>query len=375
MTFPTLYKRTSTGAVQQWTITVVGRTYFTESGQVGGAIKTSKPTVCTGKNEGKANATTDEEQARVEAQAKYDKQLKSKYKTDINQVDSITFISPTLASPLKKRTKPLKFPAAIQIKYNGVCCIIDKEYGSRTRTGEIFYNIRHINRELKAFFDTNPDVVLHGELYNYDKRENLNQLVELVAVTRKDKDITIPLMMDSEAIVQYYVYDGYVKGKENLPYHARIKYLHDLIKAAGLQFVIPAPTTIVKDESEVAAFYDTAVADKQEGAILRMLDMPYVHKRTTDILKYKVSETAEFLAVGFLEGTGNWVGIAKKAVMVLPNGKTFNCNMKGTQAFLREVFNNQHKYVNKFYITDFQNYSEYGIPQIAYTGLEERKIS
>lgn len=375
MQFPTLYKRTSTGAVQQWTIRVVGNSYITESGQVGGKIKVSKPTACEGKNDGKTNSTTDTEQAAVEAQAKYDKQLKSKYKTDINEVDTITFISPTLASPLKKRTKPLVFPAAIQVKYNGVCCIIDKEYGSRTRTGEIFYNIRHINRELKSFFDANPDVVLHGELYNYELRENLNQLVELVAVTRKDKDITLPLMFDSEKIVRYYVYDGYFKGKEHYPYHTRIKWIHDKIKEAGLEFVIPAPTTIVKDEADVADFYNNAVEDKQEGAILRMLNMPYVHKRTTDILKYKVSESAEFLCTGFLEGKGDWKGIAKKAIMLLPNGKTLNCNMRGTKAFLKEVWENPAKFRNKYYITDFQNYSEYGIPQIAYTGLEERKIS
>jgi ATP-dependent DNA ligase len=375
MQFPTLYKRTSTGAVQQWTIRVVANTYITESGQLGGVIKVSKPTACFGKNEGKANATTDDEQAAIEAQAKYDKQLKSKYKTDINEVDTITFISPTLASPLKKRKKPLVFPAYIQVKYNGVCCIIDKEYGSRTRTGEIYYNIRHINRELKSFFDANPNVVLHGELYNYDLRENLNQLIELVAVTRKDKDITIPLMFDSEQIVRYYVYDGYIKGKESEPYHKRIKELHGLIAAHGLQYVIPAPTHTVMNKEEVAEFFDNSVADKQEGVILRMINAPYEHKRTVNILKYKVSETAEFLCTGFLEGTGNWVGIAKKAVMLLPNGKTLNCNIKGTQDFLREVMNNRHKYVNKYYITEFQNYSEYGIPQIAYTGLVERKIS
>ncbi len=372
MQFPTLYKRTSTGAIQQWTIRVVGNTYITESGQVGGAIKVSKPTVCEGKNEGKANATTATEQAAVEAQAKYDKQLKSKYKTDINEVDTITFISPTLASPLKKRTKPLVFPAAIQVKYNGVCCIIDKEFGSRTRTGEIFYNIRHINRELKSFFDANPDVVLHGELYNYDLRENLNQLVELVAVTRKDKDITIPLMLESEKIVQYYVYDGYVKGKESEPYHKRIKMLHDLIAAHGLTYVIPAPTVIVENEEEVAGFYNAAVEDKQEGAILRMLDMPYVHKRTIDILKYKQSDSEEFLGIGFEEGKGNWAGCAKKLRCVLPDGKTFNSNISGTMEFLKTVWENQSKYLNKRYTVDFQCYSEYGVPQLPYTNLLAR---
>lgn len=370
MTFPTLYKRTSTGAIQQWSIEVVGSTYLTSSGQVGGAISTTKPTKCKGKNVGKSNETTDEEQAQIEAKAKWDKQVKKKYKEDPKDVDDYSFISPTLASPLKKRTKPLVFPAYIQTKYNGVCCIIDKEFGSRSRTGEVFYNIRHINAELKAFFDENPDVVLHGELYNYEMRENLNQLVELVAVTRKDKDITPDLVVASEEIVRLYVYDGYIKGKQDVAYKNRISTLHDLIK--DLKYVHRAPTYVVNNDEDIQEFFDRQVADGEEGAIVRMMNMPYVHKRTQDIVKYKVSESEEFLCTGFLEGKGDWEGIAKKAIMILPNGKTFNCNMKGSREFLREVLENQSKYTQKKYICDFQNYSEYGIPQIAYTGLLER---
>ena len=177
MTFPQLYKRTSTGAVQIWTIEVVGNTFFTKSGQIDGKIQTSKPTICVGMNIGKANETTPQEQALIEAKAKYDKQLKSKYKLSIDDIDKKDFISPTLATLPKKRTKPIVFPAYIQTKYNGVCCIADKEFGTRTRTGEIFYNVKHIHNELKQFFIDNPDVVLHGELFNYDMRRKLNRLL------------------------------------------------------------------------------------------------------------------------------------------------------------------------------------------------------
>lgn len=372
MTFPLLFKRTSTGAVQQWTIEVIGNSYVTRSGQVGGAISETKPTICEAKNLGKANASTAEQQAIIEAQAKYDKQLKSKYKLDANDIDTKTFISPTLASPLKNRKKPVVYPAYIQIKYNGVCCIIDSEFGSRSRKGEIFYNIRHINAELKQFFIDNPDVVLHGELFNHELRENLNRLIELVAVTRKEKDLTPDLIVASEDIVRFYVYDGYIKGKEKDPYHKRIRDIHNAIANSGLQYVLRAPTHVVKNEEETLDFFNKTLADKQEGAILRMMNMPYVNKRTIDILKYKGFESEEFPCIGFEEGTGDWAGIAKKCVMTLPNGKTLNCNMRGTQEFLREVWNNQAKYVGKTYICDFQNYSEYGIPQIAYTGLVER---
>ncbi len=370
MQFPTLYKRTSTGAIQQWTVEVRGDSYVTRSGQVGGAISETKPTICEAKNIGKANASTAEEQAIIEAQAKYDKQLKSKYKLDMNNIDTKTFISPTLASPLKDRKKPIIYPALIQIKYNGVCCIIDTEFGSRSRKGEIFYNIKHINKELEPFFAENPDIVLHGELYNYDLRSNLNRLIKLVAVTRKEKDLTPELIAESEEVVQYYVYDGYIKGKESDPYWKRIKEIHQ--KLAGLKYVIPAPTQFIAKEEDTIAFFDEHVADGQEGAILRMTDMPYVNKRTKDILKIKQSDSEEFLGISFEEGTGNWTGCAKKLKCVLPNGETFNSNISGTMEFLKSVWDNQSEYVGKQYTVDFQCYSEYGVPQLPYTNLISR---
>jgi len=266
MKFPTLYKRTSTGAIQTWKTVVEDNTYYTESGQIDGKATRSKPTICVGVNIGRSNEKSPEQQAIIEAQAKFDKQLKSKYKEDVNDVDIINFISPTLARLPKNRKKPIVFPALIQTKYNGVCCVADAEFGTRTRTGEIFYNIKHIYNELKAFFIDNPDVVLHGELFNYDLRRNLNQLVELVAVTRKPKDLTPELIAESEKIVQYWIYDGYIKGKQHEPYHKRIKYIQDKIK--GLKYLHPAPTTVVNNEDEIATFFADSLADGQEGAIL-----------------------------------------------------------------------------------------------------------
>ena len=79
MKLETIYKKTKTGATQEWTIEVVGNKYRTHSGQVGGAITTNEWTVVYGKNVGKANGTTDSEQALKEAEAKRTKKLESGY--------------------------------------------------------------------------------------------------------------------------------------------------------------------------------------------------------------------------------------------------------------------------------------------------------
>jgi hypothetical protein len=55
-----LYKKTSTGKIQEWRIEVQKNKYITVSGQVDGKKIISEPTYCTPKNVGRANATTAE---------------------------------------------------------------------------------------------------------------------------------------------------------------------------------------------------------------------------------------------------------------------------------------------------------------------------
>ena len=55
MMFDTIYKKTATGATQQWTIEVEGNKLRSISGQVGGKLTTASWTECFGKNTGKAN--------------------------------------------------------------------------------------------------------------------------------------------------------------------------------------------------------------------------------------------------------------------------------------------------------------------------------
>ena len=73
MKLDTLYKRTTTGATQSWEIEVDSNKFRTISGQLDGKKITNNWTVCDGKNIGKANATTGEEQALKEAEAKHQK--------------------------------------------------------------------------------------------------------------------------------------------------------------------------------------------------------------------------------------------------------------------------------------------------------------
>ena len=73
MNLPTLYSRTSTGAIQIWTIIVEYDAYRTVHGQLNGRLQTTEWTICKPKNEGKVNATTADEQALKDAKTLWKK--------------------------------------------------------------------------------------------------------------------------------------------------------------------------------------------------------------------------------------------------------------------------------------------------------------
>lgn len=364
--FPTLYKRNTNGSIQEWTIVVDGNSFWSEHGQHGGAIVTDKPTFCEAKNIGKKNETTAEEQAILEAQSKYDKKLRQKHYLSIEDVDKESWIQPMLAKPLKDRKKEITWPVMLNIKYNGCRCIITKD-GAFSRKGEEFFNIKHIRDSLKRVFEKYPDLVLDGELFNESLKNNLNRLIKLVAVTRKEKDLTTELIKESEEIVRFYIYDGYFKGKENVPYEERFKQITSITK--DIKYCKEVLWEYANNEIEVKEFADKIIAKGHEGAILRIKDMPYQHKRSHDLLKIKNFIDAEFEVVDIESGSGNWEGIAKRIICRLDNGKTFASNVRGTMEHLRQALEEKEKYIGKKVTVEFQEYSEYGVPLIGYTNL------
>ena len=82
---------------------------------------------------------------------------------------------PMLAYPVS--TKPIDYskPVFMQPKLDGVRCVIQYDAGKVTaysRTGKEWKNIDHILAELCPFFSKHPNVILDGELYNHDFKDD-----------------------------------------------------------------------------------------------------------------------------------------------------------------------------------------------------------
>ena len=85
---PTLFSRTSTGAVQTWQMVVDGNQYYVISGQQDGKKVQSEPTICEAKNIGRANATTPAEQALMDEEEAEIAKIVKKYNQRMAAIDT-----------------------------------------------------------------------------------------------------------------------------------------------------------------------------------------------------------------------------------------------------------------------------------------------
>ena len=100
-------------------------------------------------------------------------------------------IKPMLAYKVDKKPVDWSENVFIQPKLDGVRCVIylDEQENIRcfSRTGKEFHNLQHIKDSLHDFFkmetefSANTDVILDGELYNHDLRDNFEKIISCVS--------------------------------------------------------------------------------------------------------------------------------------------------------------------------------------------------
>ena len=118
----TIYKIDTKGKTRFITISVDGSTIIQESGLLDGKSVTNI-SQCEGKNIGKVNETTPENQAIIEAVAKIKKKLSEEYFESVETAQTVEYISPMLAKDFKKESKKVIYPCYVQPKMDGMRCL------------------------------------------------------------------------------------------------------------------------------------------------------------------------------------------------------------------------------------------------------------
>lgn len=380
----TLYKIDTIGRLREWTMNIDGDKFYAIKGLVEGKKTQDKPTLATPKNVGKANETTGESQARFEAQAKFKKKLDTGYALTKEKAQFKKYYEPMLALSYKDRKGELNYPLYSQPKLDGIRCVVRKEDDvliGRSRNGKEIECIPHILDSLKGFFMAYPNAILDGELYNHEYKDNFNKITSLVrkqrpvrsakmtdkAFAKKEKEYQKRLDEAKESI-QYWVYDLPRLNNmvsEKLSFDLRSSELKNKLMTNG--HIVLVETLEVYSESNLDHIYGQYLEQGYEGQMVRKDASYECKKRSKNLLKRKEFMDAEYRVTGIDIGNGNRTGTAKHLVCYCEKTKqTFNSNIKGSFAYLKEIYDNRKEYIGKLATIKFFQLTPDGIPRFPY---------
>jgi DNA ligase 1 len=416
--FPTLYNTTiGTGREKQWSIEVLevsDNHYIVRSqhGVRGGKLVTHDTDITEGKNIGKSNETTTQQQAILEAERDWTKKVKQGYEEDkpivkkklirvsklvdnqeqtggVEPIKESKLLKPMLALELDLEKPNIKFPAYIQPKLDGVRCLIyynsvgDIVFQSRQNT--IYEPFEHIVPELKVLFSSflegseqlkdpklveqlkDPklveqlkDLVIDGELYIHGAA-----FEKITSIVRRSKT------KHAEAsTIKYHIYDCFYSGnteKNNIGYGKRYEALKKAFAKHSFTNIVLVETKVANDMGEIEALHThyTKLQEPYEGIMIRNKDSPYKQQgRSKDLLKYKKFHDDEFVVIGHHEGTGAHKGTpifeceSKSKV-----GKTFSVTMQGSIEGRKKMLENVQSYYGKQLTVKYQEISADGAPR------------
>jgi len=339
MILPTLYKTTKTGKVQVCKISTVKDIIETEYGQLNGKMQ-FEHTPCEPKNVGRSNETTGIEQAEKEAQAKWDKKVKSGYSEDISA-------PVTVQLPRKVgKWEPKRFKAGhiSTPKYNGINIIYRMDDYGRislwSRGGDARPPIPHLEADIKAFMDTVGSKEINVELYKHGEH-----LQDIQSAVTKPKELSTKLVAK--------VFDICDK---NSVYSIRREMMNEVVDTTYVQV---ARGVVCDTLEDIEAHYKKCLVEGLEGTVIYSPDNIYVHnQRASDIWKYKPVLDAEFEIVGY-EIDKNKCPVW---IMQTATGKQFKAKPKGERELLQQIAFNAAEYIGRWGTVEYEMLSKDGKP-------------
>jgi len=228
-----------------------------------------------------------------------------------------------LAYPVSAKPIDYSKPVFIQPKLDGVRCLIQADskhlihpmVTAYSRTGKEWKNIDHILQALVPFFTKHPNVVLDGELYNHDFKDDFESIISMVRKTKPDAEARAK----SRDNVQFHCYD-FVNKK--MKFSTRHLWLNRNLKESYC--IKSVNTLLVKDDVDASVWHRSNLNYGYEGSIVR-LDTPYQCKRSHSLRKFKDFSDAEANIVGYEEGKGKRTGTLGKFIMQDDDGNQFGC--------------------------------------------------
>lgn len=331
-----LYQRAANQKINTFEVEVQGKCFRTITGFEDGIKTESAWTCCEPKNQGKKNSTTAEEQAKKEAEALHRKKLELGFFEDINDIDKSTLFKPMLACDFNDYKDRITYPVYVQPKLDGIRCIVRKD-GMWTRNGKRIISAPHIYENIKHLFESEPDLILDGELYIHSNKNDFNTICSLVKKTKPTEQD----LKESAQMIEYWVYD--VPSHKSTFDHRKVS-LH---KVNGISKVKTVATSRVNNEEQLKEQYGMFMNHGYEGLMIRTISGQYENKRSKNLLKYKMFHDREYTILEVHEGKGRLQNKVGQMLFKTEEGKEFYSTVNGNEEYLIELWNQRKELIGQ----------------------------
>ena len=253
---------------------------------------------------------------------------------------------PMLAYPVSDKPINYEDKVFMQPKLDGVRCVIQAEFTpvfkelkvkAYSRTGKEWKNIDHILFNLAPWFKLNPNVILDGELYNHDFKDDFESIISMVRKTKPtDEDRS-----KSAENVQFHCYDIIDETKT---FEERNNFI--IQNVPRNHCVHHVPTYTIESEVTAKLMHNQNLRDGYEGSILRTNDV-YKCGRSWNLRKFKDFHDAEATLLAWVEGKGKRKGTVGKFIAVDADGNEFGMPVMDKFDYLQKNFRKMRNWVGK----------------------------
>ena len=355
-------------------------TLITESGELGGHLKSNQKILSNIKLSSKKGITSLEKYAEEQAKKLFNNKKKEGYieynnnynnnnENEINNVETPKKIEeenensinkkitirkyyPMLAHRYNEKKGDIKFPCFVQPKLDGVRCVVvgNKLY---SRNGNRFPVLPHIENELKLYNKNN--LILDGELFTDDI--NFEKIVGLVKKYKKSEE-------DEKNSLKIYlnVFD-YIDSK--LPFNKRLINLNQFFeKNKNMKYIKQVKTEECPQEKNIEEFLEKYTKEKYEGLIIRNKSGLYEENtRSVHLQKLKKFIDEEFEIIDYTTpDQGKEVGCVIW-ICKTKEGKKFNVRPSGNYQERKKLYREAKKYIGKMLTVRYQELTNGHVPR------------
>lgn len=353
-------------------------TLITESGELGGHLKSNQKILSNIKLSSKKGITSLEKYAEEQAKkifnnkkkegyieynnnnnneneinnAETPKKIEEENENSINKKITIRTYYPMLAHRYNEKKGDIKFPCFVQPKLDGVRCVVvgNKLY---SRNGNRFPVLPHIENELKLYNKNN--LILDGELFTDDI--NFEKIVGLVKKYKKSEE-------DEKNSLKIYlnVFD-YIDTK--LPFNKRLINLNQFFeKNKNMKYIKQVKTEECAQEKNIEEFLEKYTKEKYEGLIIRNKSGLYEENtRSVHLQKLKKFIDEEFEIIDYTTpdqgkevGCVIWICRTKE-------GKQFSVRPSGNYQERKKLYREAKKYIGKMLTVRYQELTNGHVPR------------